>query len=79
MRHDCGQKLLVRCAGVRYALSVRGEPGEVLFLEEGFYRVVIRARMAEISAVLAAASLSLLALLFFSCLPVFCDALVEQG
>ena len=58
----------MRPPGVRYALSVRGEPGEVLFLEEGFYRVVIRARMAEISAVLAAASLSLLALLFFSCL-----------
>ena len=57
MRHDCGQKLLVRPPGVRYALSVRGEPGEVLLLEEGFYSVVVRARTAEISAVLAAASL----------------------
>ena len=58
----------MRPQGVRYALSVRGEPGEVLFLEECFYRVGVRVRMAEISAVLAAASLSLLALLFFSCL-----------
>ena len=57
MRHDCAQKLLARCAGVRYALSGRGEPGEVLFLEEGFYREAVRVRMAEISAVLVAASL----------------------
>ena len=70
MRHNCAQKFLVRPPGVRYALSVRGEPGEVLFLEECFYRVVVRVRMAEISAVLVATPLSFLELLFFSCLPV---------
>ena len=75
MRHDFGQKLLVRSPGVRYALWRYDAPGEVLLLEEGFYRVVVRARMAEIPAVLAATSLSLLALLYFSCLSVcLCDA-----
>jgi hypothetical protein len=38
--------------------------------EECFYGVGVQVRMAEISAVLVAAPLSLLALLFFSCLSV---------
>eukprot|EP01047_Picozoa_sp_COSAG01_P018767 COSAG01_NODE_1023_length_12063_cov_25.977432_16_plen_64_part_00 len=38
--------------------------------EECFYGVGVQVRMAEISAVLVAAPLSFLALLFFSCLSV---------
>jgi hypothetical protein len=52
------------------AVSRRDQPGNGVSWEECFYGVGVRVRMAEISAVLVAAPLSLLALLFFSCLSV---------
>ena len=65
-----GAKIIAPTRWGLAALSRRDQPGNGVSWEECFYGVGVRVRMAEISAVLVATPLSLLALLFFSCLPV---------
>ena len=65
-----GAKIIAPTRWGLAALSRRDQPGNGVSWEECFYGVGVRVRMAEISAVLVATPLSLLALLFFSCLSV---------
>ena len=65
-----GAKIIAPTRWGLAALSRRDQPGNGVSWEECFYGVAVRVRMADISAILVAAPLSLLALLFFSCLSV---------
>ena len=67
--HWTGAKIIAATRVPITAVSVRGEPGNGRSWEECFYSDANGVRMAEKPVAVAAVSLSILALLFFSCLP----------